>query len=103
VDVVEQIPTNVIGIVVNDEVIAAIPAPVLANKPVPWSNFKVEAGREPETMVVAVDADEGIPVVRTKMFEVSVFEGMIEAIAFVVRCIVTIPVIVVNTGIILPL
>lgn len=43
VDVVEQVPARMIWIVVNHKVIAARPAPVSAERPVPQRDFEKEA------------------------------------------------------------
>jgi hypothetical protein len=47
--VVDEIPTGVVGVIVDDEVVArAVPAPAGGEVPVPRSDFKREAAREPE-------------------------------------------------------
>lgn len=62
VDVIEQIPANVIRIFVDYEVIAAVPAPVRAYRPIPRGDFKEEATRQPKAMVISIDADNFIAV-----------------------------------------
>ena len=62
VDVVEQIPSRMIRIVVNREVVAAIPAPVRTEAPIPGSNLKIKSAGKPETVMVAVEALDSIAV-----------------------------------------
>ena len=50
VDVVEQIPAGMVGVLVYHEVIATVPAPIGTNRPVPRRNFKVETARHPKAM-----------------------------------------------------
>ena len=78
VHVVEHVPADVIGIIVDDKVIAAVPAPVRANGPIPGGNFKIEAAGEPEAVVILVDAFDAIAVICPEMLEFSVFERMVE-------------------------
>jgi hypothetical protein len=96
VDVVEQIPAGMIGVFVYYKIVAAVPTPISGNKPIPGRNFKVEAAREPEPMVVAVDADHVVAVVRSKMLKVTMLKGTVKMVALVIRGVVTIPVIIVD-------
>jgi len=100
VDVVEQVPADVIGIVVDYKVIAAIPAPIDAEGPVPGSDFKIEAAGEPETMVVSVNAHNVVAISGTDTREVTMVERMILVVALVGRIIVTVPVVIVDMGVV---
>ena len=59
VDVVKHVPAGMIGIFVDDKIVAAVPAPVRADGPVPGSDFKGEATGKPESMMVAIEAFDG--------------------------------------------
>jgi len=77
-DVIEQIPARVIGVLVNDEVIATVPAPIHADRPIPGSNFEIKATREPEAMVVAVDAHNVVAIAGPKMFKAAVLKRVVQ-------------------------
>ena len=94
VDVVKQIPTGVVWVFVHNEIISAIPTPIRADKPIPWRYFEIEAAREPEPVVVSIHSSYLISVVRSEMFEVPMLERMIQLVALVAGCVVSIPVIV---------
>jgi hypothetical protein len=85
-----------IGVFVHYEVIPIVPAPVRADKPIPRRDFKIKPSGEPKTVVIPVDPYDVILIVRTKMREMPVRKGMVEVIAFVVRRVVTLPMIVVD-------
>jgi hypothetical protein len=55
VHVVQHVPPDVVRVFVNHKVIAAVPAPVRANRPVPIRYLEIEAAREPEAEMVAVN------------------------------------------------
>src|SRR5258706_16046551 len=85
VDVVDQVPTFVIGIVVDHEVIAvAVPAPIRSNIPIPGSNCKGKTAWKPEAVMVAVKAFDAISIRRAKVLKAAVFERMVDDIAAVV-------------------
>ena len=42
VNVVEQIPADVVAILINDEIVGAVPAPIGASWPIPGRDFKEE-------------------------------------------------------------
>jgi hypothetical protein len=93
--VIQKIPARMIGVVVHDQVVAvAIPAPVGGNGPVPRRNLERKAAREPEPVMIAIEALDVIAVGGTKVFKVAVVERVSENIPTVVRTIVSIPVIV---------
>lgn len=94
VDVIEQIPADVIGIVIDHEVIAAIPAPVTAQAPIPGGDLKVKAAGKPKAVMVAVDAEDAITIAGAHMSEMAVRERMVHVIALVVGIIVAIPMVV---------
>jgi hypothetical protein len=94
VNVVQQIPADMVGVLVDDEIVGAVPAPIGANGPVPGRYFKVETARKPEAVVIGIEAFDAIAVRRAKVFEVAMFKGMIEMAALVIRTIVAIPVVV---------
>ena len=94
VDVVQQIPADMVGVFVHDEIIATIPTPVSGKRPIPVGDLEIEATREPETVVVAVNAGDTVAVGRAEVFEVAVLEGVVDVEALIVRSIVSIPVIV---------
>lgn len=96
VDVVEQIPADVVGILVDSEIIGTIPAPISAERPIPGSDLKAKAAREPETMMREIEAFDAIAVGRAKVLEVAMLEGMVDVEALIVRAIVAVPMIVVD-------
>jgi hypothetical protein len=96
VDVVEQVPAEMVGVFVDDKVIAAVPAPVGADSPVPGRDFEIEAARKPETMMVAIDPDNVVAEARAGMREVTVLEGMVEMESRIAGCFVGVPVIVID-------
>ena len=91
VDVVEQIPADVVGIFINYKIVSAVPAPIRANSPVPRSDLEAEPAREPETVMIAIEALDAISKGRAEMFEAPVLEGMINVVALVVGGIVAVP------------
>ncbi len=40
VNVVEQVPAGVVGVLIDDEVVCAVPAPIGADGPIPISDWK---------------------------------------------------------------
>ena len=98
VDVVEEIPADVVGIFVNNEIIGAVPAPIGANGPVPGSDFKAEAAGKPETMMVGIEALDAIAEGGAKMLEAPVLEGMVNVEALIVRAVVAVPMVVIDMG-----
>src|SRR5271169_3944662 len=96
VNVVEQIPSWMIGVFVDNEVIPTIPAPIGTYKPIPGRDFEIESSRKPEAVMVAIDLYDVIAVVRAETFKMPVLIGMLHVIACVVGRIVTIPMVVVH-------
>jgi len=96
VNVIEQIPAHMVGVLVYDEIIAAIPAPIGTNRPVPGRNFKVEAARQPEAAMIGIEAFDVVTVGWAKVFETTALESMFNGIALIVRPVVPIPVVFVN-------
>ena len=94
VDVVQQIPADMVGVFVHDEIIATIPTPVSGKRPIPVGDLEIEATGEPETVMVAVNAGDAVAVGRAEVFKVTVLEGVVDAEAPIVRSVVAIPVIV---------
>ena len=95
VNVVEQVPPDVIGILIDDKVVRAVPAPIGANRPIPGGNFKVETTGQPETVVIAIKAFDAVAIRWPKMLEASVLERMVEVIPFVIRTVVPVPTVIV--------
>ena len=98
VHVVEQIPADVIRVVVNNKIITAIPTPIGEDWPIPGCNFEMEAARKPEPMTVWIDSQEPVSEIRTKMIEVSMDKGAIQAIHRIVRRVMPVPLIMVDMG-----
>ena len=96
VNVVKQIPTGVVGVLVDREIVAAVPAPIGTYRPVPRRYFKIETARQPEAMMIGIEAFDAIAVRRAKVFEPAMLERMIEVEAFVIRTIVAVSVVVVD-------
>ena len=95
--VVDEIPTGVVGIIVDDEVVArAVPAPAGSEVPVPRSDFKREGAGEPEAVRAEVEAVDMIAIGRTEMFEAAVWIGMRNDVTLVIRTIMAVPVVFVN-------
>jgi hypothetical protein len=98
VDVVEEIPADVVGILVDNKIIGTIPAPIGAHRPIPGSNFKAEAAGEPETMMAEIEAFDAIAIGGAKVLEAPMLEGMINVEALVVGAVVAVPMVVVDVG-----
>jgi len=97
--VVDEIPAGMIGIIVNDEVVArAVPAPAGREVPIPRSNLKREPTREPEAVRTEIKAFDVIAVGRAEVFEAAVRIRMRDDVALVIGAIVAVPVIIVNVG-----
>src|ERR1700694_6079990 len=82
-DVVKQIPADVVGILIDDELVGAGPAPIGADGPVPGRNFKGETPREPEAVMIAIEAFDAVAVRRAKMLEAAVLERRVNVIAVI--------------------
>lgn len=72
VDVVKQIPSGMIRVIVNREVVAAVPAPIRGQVPIPIGNLKIDAAREPKAVAIAVKAFDAIAIRRANVFKVAV-------------------------------
>src|SRR5260370_2830757 len=83
VNVVEQIPADVVGILIDGEIVGAVPAPIGANGPVPFRNFKEETTGQPEAVMIAIEAVDAVPVGRAKVLEPTMLEQMFELIALI--------------------
>jgi hypothetical protein len=69
VNVVKQIPADVIRVFVNYKIITAIPAPIGEDWPISGCNFEIETARKPEPMTVWIDSQESISEIWTKVIE----------------------------------
>jgi hypothetical protein len=98
VDVVEEIPADVVGILVDNEIIGAVPAPIDAHGPVPGSDFKAEAAGEPETMMLEIEAFDAVAIGGAKVLEAPMLEGMVNVEALIVGAVVAVPMVVVDVG-----
>ncbi len=96
VDVVEQIPADMVRVVVNHEVVATIPAPIGAEGPIPGSDFEIEAAGEPEAAMIAVKTDDVVAVRGADVRKMAVFERMVFMVALVGGIVVPVPVIVIH-------
>jgi hypothetical protein len=96
VDVVEQVPSKVIGIIVDHKVIATIPTPIGAQRPIRGGNFEVEAPGEPEAVMIAVDAKDVVPIAWPNVGEVTVFPRTINVITAVLRSGMAVPMVIVD-------
>jgi hypothetical protein len=94
VDVIQQIPADMVRVFVHDEIIPAIPTPVNGKRPIPVGDLKIEATGKPETVVVAVNAGDAVAVGRAEVFKLTVLERVVDVEALIVRSVVAIPVIV---------
>jgi hypothetical protein len=94
--VVEQIPAGVVRVLVNDEVIFAVPAPVSGERPIPGSHFKTEAARKPEPVKVAVEPNGPVTVGRPEMRKAAVLERMVRVEPLVIGWLMAEPLIVVD-------
>src|SRR5437879_2047414 len=93
VNVVEQIPADMVGVLVYHEIIAAVPAPFGTNRPVPGRNCKVKNARQPEASMIGIEAFNTVTVGRAKVFETAMLERMVKVIALILRPVVPVPVI----------
>lgn len=95
-NVVEQVPADVIGVFVDDEIVTTIPAPVRSKGPIPVCDLEVETIGEPEPMVVAINAGDRVAVGGAEMFKAAVLKRAVDVKALVVWSFVTIPVIIIH-------
>jgi hypothetical protein len=96
VDVVECVPSIVIGIFVDDEIVGTIPAPIGADGPIPGSDFKVEAAGKPEAVKSGIKAFDAVAEGGANVLEAAVFEGMIDVKALIVGTCVAVPMVIVD-------
>jgi hypothetical protein len=94
VDVVNQVPTRVIGVFIDYKIIAAGPAPVGGFMPVPIGDFEKESAGEPEAVTVWIKPLDAVAIGRAEMLEVAVLVGAIKVEALVARSVVAILVVV---------
>jgi hypothetical protein len=88
-----------VGVVIDHKVVGgAIPAPVRGERPIEIGNLEGKTAGEPEAAMVSVETLNAIAVRWAKMFEASMFIGMGDDVAPVVRGVVPVPVIVVYVG-----
>ena len=74
VHVVEHVPTVVVRVFVNYEIIPAVPAPVRADRPIPIRHLEVRPSGKPEAVIVAVNPLDVIAVRRAEVFKTPVLE-----------------------------
>jgi len=77
IDVVEQVPADVIGIGVDDKVIATVRAPRVKDGPVPGGYLEVIAARELKSMVDPIHPEYVVTMLSAAMVKVPVVEGMV--------------------------
>jgi hypothetical protein len=94
--VIEQIPAVVVRVLVNNEVISAISAPIFAEGPIRRGHLKKEAARKPEPVKVDVNSIDSVTKRRPEMREVALWKRMIQVKPYVIRCFVAEPLIVVD-------
>jgi hypothetical protein len=82
-----------IGVFVNDEVIAAIPAPIRGERPIPGGDIKIESAGKPEPVMVWVKPGDSVSVCWPEMRKVAMFEWAIQVEPCVVRRIMAVEVI----------
>jgi len=98
VDVIEQVPSEVVGVFIDHEIIAAIPAPIGEQGPIPGSHFKVKSPGKPEPVAVRINAKDVVAVLGAKALEMPMIKRMIQAKARVIRPIMSIPLVMVHMG-----
>jgi len=94
VNVVQHVPAIVVGIFVDDKIIAAIPTPVRADRPFPGGDFKKEAAWQPEAVVFAIESFNTVAIRRAKVFEAAMLERTIDVKAPIVRPVMTVPMVI---------
>jgi hypothetical protein len=94
VNVVHHVPSNVVRVFVNYKIIAAVPAPVRANRPVPIRHLEIESAGESEAVMVAIHPLDVVTVRRAEMLKVAMLERTVNVVTLVVRAIVPIPMVV---------
>src|SRR5690348_16235743 len=95
-NVVEQIPADMVGVLVYDEIIPAVPAPICTNRPVPGSNFKVKAARQPEAVMIWIEAFNSVTVRGAKCSKRPCSKGWSTWKRLFVRPVVPVPVVLVD-------
>jgi hypothetical protein len=96
VDVVKQIPPDVVRIVIDDEIVTAIYTPVREDRPVPISYFKRVACRKPKSMMLPIDPENVVALFTPTMIKVPVIEGTIEMKARIVGTVMSEPLIMID-------
>ena len=69
--VIKHIPARMVGVVVNDEIISTVPAPVCAQRPIPFGHFE-GALRKPEPVDLGVNPGNSVAECRPQMRKVAV-------------------------------
>jgi hypothetical protein len=92
--VVNQIPSRMIRIVINNDVVRASPAPIGGKFPIAWKHFKAEPTVEPEPVEAKIKPGEAIRMRRPEIIEAAMLIWMIHMEARVVPVVVAIPLII---------
>src|SRR5437016_5169810 len=98
VDVVDQVPAEMIGIVIDDEIVATIPAPVGADRPIPGCHDEREPSGYPEAALIPVDPDDFVTERTANAVEPPVFVRARQPVTRVIRAVAPIPAIVIHVG-----
>ena len=72
-----------IGVLVDNEAVATVPAPIGTDRPVPRSDFKVNATRKSEAMMVAIDSHNRVAIAGPEMFKMTVLKRVVQVKALV--------------------
>src|SRR5262245_22505029 len=91
VDVVDQIPADVVRVLVDDEVVAAVPAPAVPERPVPHRDLEQEVVVEATAMVLVVHPHHAVAERRPEALEAAEREGLLEPVARIARLVVAEP------------
>ena len=89
--VIEQIPAGMIRIEVYNEIIAAVPTPVITPRPVPGCDLKIESARQPKEAVDPINANNFVLPCRAKVTEPAMVKRMLQAITRIIRQVMAIP------------
>ena len=93
---VEEVPADVVRVRVDHEIVPAVPAPVLAQGPIPDRDIKEGTARHPEPVKVRVHPQDAVPVPWPEGREAAVRERPIDVEPRIVSPLVAEPLVVID-------
>jgi len=96
IDVVEQVPANVVGVGVDNKVVPTVDAPGGEDGPFPWSYFEVIASRELKPVMDPIHPEYVVRMLAATVVKISVIEGAVQMKSRIVGVFMSVPVIVID-------